>query len=78
VAVWLSVVYHLIRMARSLRPELPDRPRRYYNPANAIFYPADLTLRGQRYRDRAILSILLLLALSWFGVVLAALGWLSA
>jgi hypothetical protein len=74
VAIWISIVYHTIRMTRCLRPDPTARPKRYYNSMNAIFYPADLTLQGQRYRQYAILSILLFLAFLWLGVVLRAIA----
>jgi hypothetical protein len=73
-AAGLSAVYHLIRMMWSLRPEPPGRPHQYYNRANALFYPADLTPQGQRHRDRAIFSILVFLALLWLSIVLAAMA----
>ncbi|HEV2187986.1 MAG TPA: hypothetical protein VGR70_12305 [Stellaceae bacterium] len=74
VAIWISIVYHTVRMACCLRPDPPLRPRRYYNPMNVIFYPADLTPEGQRYRQRAILSILIFLAFLWLGIVLRAIA----
>jgi hypothetical protein len=72
IGAWVSAVYHLIRMRRSLRPDPPGRPLPYSNPTNAIFYPADLTPRGRRYRERALFSILLVFLFFWLGIVLAA------
>jgi hypothetical protein len=64
---WISIIYHTIRMARSILPGV-----RYSNRNNVIFSPADLTPQGRKYRERLILSLLMFPLSIWLGIVFEA------
>ena len=61
-AAWPSTLYNAVQMRRCIRPPAPGQ-RDYWNKFNVIFCPSDLTLQGQRYRERVLFSLLMFAAI---------------
>jgi hypothetical protein len=67
IGAWVSIVYHMIRMACSRSNDAPLRWLTRYNRFNLIMYPSDLTEHGRVYRRRVFQSFI-----AFFGLWLLA------